>query len=119
MNEEKVINAKSWQNINVWKRGLAMLLFGFIAGFTRFIITMISLFQFISLLFTEKPNFPLVKFGQSLNTYLYQMNQFLTINSEIYPFPFADWPSGTPDQSVNTDNVSGRNFDDDIENSVS
>jgi len=96
MNEEKVINAKKWQNINVWKRGLAMLLFGFIAGFARFIITMIALFQFISLLFTAKANVTLVEFGQCLNTYIYQINQFLTINTNIYPFPFADWPSGTP-----------------------
>ena len=99
MNDEKIINHKAWQNTNVWKRGLAMLLFGFIAGFVRFIITMISLFQFISLLFTEKPNFPLVKFGQNLNTYLYQINQFLTINAEIYPFPFADWPSSALEEN--------------------
>ena len=103
MNEEKIINHKPWQNTNVWKRGLAMLLFGFIAGFVRFIITMISLFQFISLLFTEKPNFPLVKFGQSLNNYLYQINQFLTINSEIYPFPFADWPPTTAEVNLDID----------------
>ena len=26
------------------------------------------------------------------NNYVYQINQFLTVNSERYPFPFADWP---------------------------
>jgi hypothetical protein len=111
MNEEKVINNKAWQNTNVWKRGLAMLLFGFIAGFVRFIITMISLFQFISLLFTEKPNFPLMKFGQNLNIYLYQINQFLTINSEIYPFPFADWPSTPPEENTDIEDNFDANFD--------
>lgn len=115
MNEEKVINAKTWQNMNVWKRGLAMLLFGFIGGFTRFIITMISIFQFICLLFTEKPNYPLVKFGQSLNTYLYQMNQFLTINSEVYPFPFADWPSGTPENTPDIEAGSDQDLDNNVE----
>ncbi len=88
---------KSWQDVNVWKRGIAMLLFGFLAGFVRLAITLIAVFQFFSLLLTSEPNSPLVKFGQSLNSYLYQINQFLTINSEIYPFPFADWPSGTVD----------------------
>ena len=75
----------------------------FIAGFGRFIITMISLFQFISLLFTEKPNEPLIKFGQTLNTYLYDINQFLTVNTEAYPFPFSDWPTSTPNNEKHSD----------------
>ena len=88
---------KSWQNTIIWKRGLVMLFFGFLAGFARLAITLIAVFQFVSLLLTEKPNGPLVKFGQSLNTYLYQINQFLTINSERYPFPFSSWPMSSPD----------------------
>ncbi|MFT7005778.1 MAG: hypothetical protein ACJAXJ_000279 [Colwellia sp.] len=87
---------KTWHNKNVLKRGIAMLGYGFVAGFVRLGITLIALFQFFSLLFAEKPNQPLVKFGQDLNTYLYQINQFLTINSETYPFPFADWPDSPP-----------------------
>jgi hypothetical protein len=83
---------KTWHNKNALKRGIAMLGFGFLAGFVRLAITLIAVFQFFSLLFAEKPNQPLIKFGQNLNTYLYQINQFLTVNSEMYPFPFADWP---------------------------
>lgn len=86
------ITKKSWKNIGVWQRGLAMLLFGFIGGFIRFFISLIAIFQFITLLFTSKPNRQLLKLGQSLNNYVYQINQFLTVNSEKYPFPFADWP---------------------------
>lgn len=88
---------KPWKNTNVWKRGLAMLLFGFAGGFTRFVICIIAVFQFFSLLFVEKPNQQLVTFGQGLNTYMYQINQFLTVNSEIYPFPCSDWPNGVPE----------------------
>jgi hypothetical protein len=87
---------KTWHNKNAMKRGIAMLGYGFIAGFVRVGITLIAVFQFFSLLFSEKPNQPLVKFGQNLNTYLYQINQFLTVNSEMYPFPFADWPDSAP-----------------------
>ncbi|MGB1197617.1 MAG: DUF4389 domain-containing protein [Thalassotalea sp.] len=85
---------KSWKSFGVWQRGLAMLFFAFIGSFVRFFINLIALFQFITLLFTSKPNRPLMKLGQSLNNYIYQINQFLTINSEKYPFPFADWPDG-------------------------
>lgn len=87
---------KTWHNKNALKRGIAMLGYGFIAGFVRVGITLIAIFQFFSLLFAEKPNQPLVSFGQNLNTYLYQINQFLTVNSEMYPFPFADWPDSAP-----------------------
>lgn len=94
--ENDMKSEKTWHNKNVLKRGIAMLGYGFIAGFVRVGITLIAIFQFFSLLFAEKPNQPLVKFGQNLNTYLYQINQFLTINSETYPFPFADWPESMP-----------------------
>lgn len=87
---------KSWHNKNAIKRGIAMLGYGFVAGFVRLGITLIAIFQFFSLLFSEKPNQPLVEFGQNLNTYQYQINQFLTVNSEMYPFPFADWPDSAP-----------------------
>jgi len=87
---------KTWHNKNAIKRGIAMLGYGFLAGFVRLGITLIAIFQFLSLLFSEKPNEPLVRFGQNLNTYQYQINQFLTVNSEMYPFPFADWPDSAP-----------------------
>lgn len=85
---------KSWKNPGIWQRGLAMLCFGFISGFIRLFITLIAIFQFITMLCTNKPNPQLLTLGQSLNSYSYQINQFLTINSETYPFPFTDWPDG-------------------------
>ncbi len=91
---------KTWHNKNAIKRGIAMLGYGFVAGFVRLGITLIAVFQFFSLLLSEKPNLPLVKFGQNLNTYQYQINQFLTVNSEVYPFPFADWPDCGVEEST-------------------
>lgn len=84
---------KNWQNSSVWLRGVFMLLFGFIGGFARFIITLIAIIQFLSMLLTRKPNSGLKVFGQSLNNYIYQINDFLTANSENYPFPLSGWPS--------------------------
>ena len=84
-----------WHNKNVLKRGVAMLGYGFVGGFVRVGITLIAVFQFLSLLFAEKPNQPLIVFGQNLNTYLYQINQFLTVNAEVYPFPFTEWPDSS------------------------
>jgi len=88
-------NEKTWKNGNVFKRGLAMLFFGFLAGFARVGITLIAVFQFFALLITEKPNKPLQQFGASLNDYIFQINEFLTVNSEKYPFPLSTWPRPT------------------------
>ncbi|WP_448565513.1 DUF4389 domain-containing protein [Thalassotalea ganghwensis] len=85
-------SSKSWKNISIWQRGLAMLLFGFIGGFVRFVITLIAIFQFIAMLLTEQPNKQLQKLGQNLNHYVYHINQFLTANTDTYPFPFSAWP---------------------------
>ena len=79
-----------------------MLLFGFVGGLGRFLVCLIALFQFLSLLITSEPNQKLQEFGQSLNTYLYQINQFLTVNAEVYPFPMTDWPHGEPGSAENT-----------------
>ncbi|GLX78995.1 hypothetical protein tinsulaeT_23350 [Thalassotalea insulae] len=87
---------RNWQNTSVWLRGLFMLLFGFIGGFARFLVTIIAVFQFFSLLLTRKANAPLKSFGESLNNYIYQINQFLTVNSEQYPFPLSSWPDEKP-----------------------
>ena len=38
----------------------------------------------------------LVKLGQSLSTYIYQILTFLTFNSNEHPYPFGAWPKGVP-----------------------
>jgi len=83
---------KNWKSTSVWMRGLFMILFGFIGGFARFMVTLIAVFQFFSLLLAGKPNAALKLFGQSLNNYIYQINDFLTVNSNKYPFPLSGWP---------------------------
>ena len=87
---------KNWQSPSTWLRGLFMLLFGFIAGVARFLITIIAVFQFFCLLATGRANPALKTFGQSLNNYIYQINQFLTLNSDKYPFPLSSWPEDKP-----------------------
>ena len=75
-----------------WKRGLYMLFFIFIYG--------IMLFQFFTIILTGYMNEQLLKFGQNLSTYLYQITLFLTYISEQRPFPFSTWPDGIPNQKA-------------------
>ena len=81
---------------NTWLRGLYMLLFILISGVARFVIAVVVLFQFFSVLLTGNTNAQLLTLGQNLSTYIYQITLFLTFNSESRPFPFGDWPDGPP-----------------------
>ena len=79
-----------------WMRALYMLLFAVIYAVTEVILTAVVVFQFLLVLFTAKTNPRLLDFGQSLSTFIYQILQFLTFNSEAMPYPFGEWPKGTP-----------------------
>jgi hypothetical protein len=82
-----------------WLRGLYMLLFAVFYSVAEIVITVIVLFQFLLALFTGRTNERLLKLGQSLGTYIYQILQFLTFNSDYHPYPFGAWPKGAPKES--------------------
>ena len=81
---------------STWIRGLYMLLFILFISVAKVVILAVIIFQFLSELITRKTNQRLLKFGQSLSTYSYQILVFLTFNSEYRPFPFGAWPRGEP-----------------------
>ena len=87
------------QNIkkkSTWLRGLYMLLFLIFYSVAKVIIFIVITFQFVLSLLTVKTNDRLVKLGQSLSTYIYQIMTFLTFNSDEHPYPFGTWPEGQP-----------------------
>lgn len=83
---------KPYKNRKVWLRGLYMLIFMFLLGLVKFVAFAVVFFQFLTILFTAETNKKLLKFGQSLSIYQYQIMMFLTYNSEEHPFPMGDWP---------------------------
>ena len=99
MNEE----VKSYKNKSVWLRGLYMLIFLFFLGVAKFVAFVVIVFQFLNVLFTTEMNQQLLKFGESLSVYHYQVMMFLTYNSEEKPFPMGDWPEEL-NTSVNKEN---------------
>jgi len=84
------------QEKSTWLRALYMILFALIFGIVEIILSAIVVFQFIMSLLTGGTNEKLVKLGQSLSTYLYQITLFLTFNNNEYPYPFSAWPEGAP-----------------------
>ncbi|WP_281246243.1 DUF4389 domain-containing protein [Nitrosomonas marina] len=91
---------KSLQKNEILVRGLFMLFFTVIYSISKFLIIGVMLFQFGTILMTEKPNEQILKFSNGLSAYIYQIIQFLSFNSEQRPFPFSKWPNGT--QQINT-----------------
>lgn len=84
---------------STWKRGLYMLLFAVFYSVAEIVITIVVLFQFLLALFTGATNARLLKLGQGLSTYVYQIMLFLTFNSDYHPYPFGAWPKGAPAES--------------------
>lgn len=76
-----------------WMRFLYMVLFGFIGYMIRFIVLILIVLQFFTVLFTGTSNATLLQLGQVLSTYTYQILLFLTYNSEEKPYPFKPLPS--------------------------
>jgi uncharacterized membrane protein len=80
----------------IWLRGLYMLMFSLCYSIAEFVLIAVVVLQFLLNLFTGNSNPRLLELGQSLSTYIYQIIQFLTFNSDYQPYPFAEWPNGKP-----------------------
>lgn len=91
-------------NLDTWKRGLFMVVFAIISGVAKLIVTLVAVFQFITLLFKGQANESVLPFGQNLSTYLYQITLFLTFKTDEMPFPFLDFPDGVPESKLDDDN---------------
>jgi len=81
---------------STWMRGLYMLLFSVFYTIAEIVFFAVIIFQFLLKLFTVDTNERLRKLGQSLATYIYQVLQFLSFNSDHHPYPFGAWPKGEP-----------------------
>ena len=93
MNDEIKQNIKERKT---WLRGLYMIMFLIFYSVAKVIVFAVITFQFVLTLLTGKTNERLIKLGQSLSTYVYQVLLFLTFNSNQHPYPFGAWPKGAP-----------------------
>ena len=81
---------------STWVRGLYMLLFSLFYGVAEIVLFAVVVFQFVLMLFTGDTNPRLLKLGQSIATYIYQIVQYLSFNSDYQVYPFGAWPKGEP-----------------------
>ncbi len=73
-------------------RLLYMILFALIYSAAEFVLLVVIIVQLGFVLISGERHTRLLALGASLSKFVYQILQFVTFNSEIKPFPFADWP---------------------------
>ena len=83
---------------SIWMRGLYMLMFAIFYSIAEVVLFAIIIVQFFFKLFTDETNPRLLKLGQSIATYIYQIIQFLTFNSDYHSYPLGAWPKGEPSE---------------------
>ena len=88
-----------------WLRGLYILMFSIFYSIAEVVLFAVVLFQFLLTLFTAQTNQRLLKLGQSLSTYIYQILMYITFNSDHQPYPFGAWPKGPPSAKKDTAEV--------------
>lgn len=69
-------------------RGIYMGLFFIITNLLRTATIIISVLQFLSVLFSDKQSSVLLKISEKLSTYCHNIDGFLMFNTEKKPFPF-------------------------------
>jgi len=83
-----------------WLRLVFIVFFAILYGITEIVLTATVVIQFLWTLLTGAPNEKLLRLGQSLARYVYQIIRYLTYNSDERPFPIdLDWPSGRAEEA--------------------
>jgi Domain of unknown function (DUF4389) len=81
------------------------LLFVVILSIMNFIIQVIALIQYVILLLTRSYSEPLRSFSNKAAVYVYRLIRYITLNDNIRPFPFTEFPRAmeSPEDSARFD----------------
>lgn len=81
------------------------LVFLVILSVMHFVIQMIALIQYVILLITRSYSEPLRSFSNRAAAYVYRLIRYITLNDNIRPFPFAEFPQEmeSPEDSAGFD----------------
>lgn len=84
-------------NTDNWIKALLILVYGLIFYVAIWVLGLIILINLVVLLVTGRRNENLADFGKQTADYLSQIMAFCTLNSEVHPFPFGEWPDADDD----------------------
>jgi predicted membrane protein len=83
-------------------RFLFTILFLIVFEIVKTIIQVAVLFQYVYLFITKKHNEPVRNFSNKVTTYGYKVLRYLTLNENLKPFPFGEFPKemDPPDSEI-------------------
>jgi Flp pilus assembly protein TadB len=84
---------EAYKESNIWLRGVFMILLAMLYSLAGTVLFVVVVLQFTFVLLGSAPNARLLAFGRSLGSYVQQVVNYQTFNTEEKPFPFSDWPS--------------------------
>ena len=74
-------------------RLLYTLFFFIVFEILKTIIQVTAIFQYVYLLITRSYSNPLRRFSNKVSVYTYKVMRYITLNDNIRPFPFSDFPN--------------------------
>lgn len=77
-----------------------MLIFTLAWYVAEIVLAVVVILQLCCRLLQGRPNVDLLRFGDGLSQYLAQIGRFGSFNTEEKPWPFADWPMPSPQESL-------------------
>lgn len=79
---------------STWLRLVFMFVFYVLGSVATLVASVVVVLGFLWVLFTGDTNEQLKRAGQGIATYIAQIIEYLTYNSDVRPFPFdAGWPA--------------------------
>jgi len=79
---------------STWLRLVFMFVFYVLGSVATLVASVVVVLGFLWVLFTGNTNDQLKRTGQGIATYIAQIIEYLTYNSDVRPFPFdAGWPA--------------------------
>jgi uncharacterized BrkB/YihY/UPF0761 family membrane protein len=76
-----------------WVRLLWMLVMAIAFQLAASVLVVVAVVQLVLFAVNEHPHERLRSFGRGLGRYLGQIAEFVTLDTDALPFPFADWPA--------------------------
>lgn len=78
---------------NTWLRLFYMLVFALIMAVAEFVLAVVVIVQFFTVLLSGERNEKLLGFGADLSLFVYDIWRYLNFVTEDQPFPFGEWRS--------------------------
>jgi hypothetical protein len=84
-------------NLDNWLRALLVVLFALVFVVASWVLAFVVLLNLVILLITAEKNDNLARFGAQIARYMGQIMDYGTLNSDLQPFPFGEWPDDISD----------------------